>query len=431
MKILIIGVSGLIGRQLYSTLSQEGHDVVGCSRKRVAFIKWQLLNFKQSLHEWESQLQEVELVINAVGIFKQSKQQSFAAIHESGPKILFEACQNLNVKVMQISAIGAEKDNPLNEFLQSKRKADQYLLKQKQANIILYPGIVLGEQGRSTRQLSVLALMNCMPLVFGRHKELPVVSLQQLMSTIIKLIESWPSKSLSISLLAKPETMENLLNNLRCWMGMKNGRFIYIPKMLVNSFFFLFPTLSMGAFNKQSFAMASEYQYDNNLEKQMTITVHTKNKVASLLGQTASESLLNDQATERFRKEMKNRLLFYINLIVLGVIWILSGLSSLINIEQSRELISIIGVSELLGDWIIYVAAMGDIFLGIILWGCLLNTRFIRKVVYLQIGVMLIYSLIISIAAPIFWLHPFAPVVKNLAMIVLSLYLLTEKIEKE
>ncbi len=431
MNVLIIGVSGFIGRQLYSTLSQEGHNVVGCSRKRVSMIKWQALNFHQSVDEWEKQLIDVELVINAVGIFQESKHETFSAVHEEGPKRLFDACQNMNVKVMQISAIGAQKENPISEFLQSKRVSDQYLLKQKGVNIVLYPGIVLGEQGRSTRQLSVMAHMICMPLLFGQHKELPAISLQQLMSVIVELINSWPTQSVNLCLLAKPETMESLLTNVRYWMGMNKGHFFVIPKIVVHSLFVLFPKLSMGAFNQQSLTMASEYQYDNDLQRPLAITDHTKKHLTSLLNQTASDALLNDQASKGFKKQMRSRFLFYINLIVLGMIWIMSGLSSLINIEQSRELITSIGISGLLGYWLIQVAAIGDVLLGFILLTGLILPQFINRVIYFQIGVMLIYTLIITVSAPIFWLHPFAPIVKNFAMLVLSLYLLNEKIEKE
>ncbi|MCP3850872.1 MAG: hypothetical protein GY694_11645, partial [Gammaproteobacteria bacterium] len=49
-----------------------------------------------------------------------------------------------------------------------------------------------------------------------------------------------------------------------------------------------------------------------------------------------------------------------------------------------------------------------------------------RWTLYAQISVMLMYSVILSIMQPIFWLHPFAPIIKNLAMLVLAMYLLTE-----
>ncbi len=109
----------------------------------------------------------------------------------------------------------------------------------------------------------------------------------------------------------------------------------------------------------------------------------------------------------------------------LSIIWVISGISSIVSFEQSTELMSLLGIGGVQASLIIYIAAMGDIFLGVFLWIPSLR----KYVIYMQITVMIIYSLIISIFIPVYWLHPFAPVIKNLAMLVLALYLLLE--EKE
>ena len=117
--------------------------------------------------------------------------------------------------------------------------------------------------------------------------------------------------------------------------------------------------------------------------------------------------------------------LLFINIFVLSVIWIVSGISSILNIEQSRELIGLIGINGISGDTLIYLAAAGDILLGVLVWFSSLR----KAVIYFQIAVMLIYSIIVSLFIPSLLLHPFAPVLKNLAMFVLAFYILAE--EKE
>ena len=414
MNIMIVGVSGFIGRHLYQALSQQGHQLIGCSRQQVCYIRWQFCDFSQSVEDWENQLQTCDVVINAAGIYQQTDRQSFSQVHELGPKRLFDACRKHKIRVIQLSAIGAEKDEPATDFLKSKRSADQYLLAQDLANVVLYPGIALGEQGRSTRQLSLLARLLWIPLVFGKEKVLPLISIQQLTDRIVAIINNWPSTKQAQVLIAKPETMEHLLNNLRLWMGLKNksakGRFFYFPTSLIKRAVNLFPGIAVGAFNKQSIDMLSAYSNETYV---------------AITNETASESLLINKARKRFNKDLRLRMLFYINLLTLGVIWIISGLSSLINVELSRELIVLIGIKGVIGDVIIYAAAVGDILLGFFLW----VPRLRHWVIYMQIGVMVIYSLIISIFVPLFWLHPFAPIIKNLAMLVLALYLLIE--EKE
>lgn len=410
MNILIVGASGFIGQHLYNALNQQGHHVIGCSRNEVVNINWQKLDFNQSEHDWQQQLQAIDLVINAAGIYQQSTSQSFSYVHDEGPSILFKACKKLSVKVIQISAIGAELERPVTEFLTSKRNADQTLLENSVSNVVLYPGIVLGEQGRSTQQLSLLAHLFCMPLVFGRNKELPLISIHQLNSYIIELINNWPTSKQAVVLVAKPETMEHLLNNLRQWMGLGKGCFIFVPKPFIKLTFFLFPKLSIGAFNKKSIKMLSAY---------------SNKELSPITNETASDSLLKNTATTSFNKKIKLKILFYINLVTLSIIWVVSGLSSLLNIEQSRELISLISIKGNLGDTIIVTAAIGDIVLGVFLFFPQLR----RWIIKIQISVIIIYSLIIAIFIPLFWLHPFAPIIKNAAMVILALYLLIE--EKE
>ena len=410
MNILIVGVSGFIGRHIYDALMHKGHHVIGCSRSEVANINWQKLDFSQSTEEWQQQLSNIDIVINAVGIYQQSASQSFSLVHDMGPKKLFAACEKLAVKVIQISAIGAEQEQPVTEFLRSKRNADQVLLESDVSNVVLYPGIVLGEEGRSTRQLSVLARLVCMPLVFGRDKALPMISIDQLTQRVVEIVQQWPTSKKAQVVVAKPETMEALLNNLRRWMGLGKGWFFAVPKPLINLLFWLFPALSVGAFNKQSIEMLSST---------------SKTVYEPVSDETASVSLLKNKASARFNKAMKLRILFYINMMVLSFIWIASGMVSLINFEQSREILSLMGVSGHFGDALIVVASIGDILLGILLFVPALR----RGVIIIQISAIVIYSLIITIFVPLFWLHPFAPVIKNGAMIVLALYLLIE--EKE
>lgn len=411
MNILIIGVSGFVGRSLYDMLEcLEQHQVSGCSRQKVANINWQLLDYSQNIESWQKQLRGINLVINTVGIYRQSKTQRFSNIHNIGPKRLFFACRKLNIKVIQISAIGAEQEYPVTEFLISKRAADQYLLQSDGENVVLYPGIILGEKGQTTRHLRLLASMYIIPLVYCRQLRLPLISINQLAEYIIDIIRLWPDKNITKVVIAKPETLKNVLYNIRKAMGFEICRDIIVSKKMITLLFYLFPTLSLGNFNKQSVDMLSAY---------------SKLEYLPVSNETASESLLKNSTLFYYKNELKNKILLSINLIVLSVIWVVSGLSSIINIDQSRQLIALLGINNLSGDYIIYTAAMFDILLGLFLW----YPRLRRWVIYIQISTMVVYSFIISIFIPMYWLHPFAPIIKNLAMIVQGLYLLNEKKE--
>ncbi|VAW68852.1 hypothetical protein MNBD_GAMMA09-1078 [hydrothermal vent metagenome] len=436
MNIHIIGVSGFIGSSIYTELVRQGHQVSGCSRKKVENINWEPCDFSNAdasntgalnaaVECWESQLKNIDVVINAVGIYQESEKQGFSQVQTVGPKKLFDVCIRLKIYVIQISAMGAEKEYPVNEFLKSKKNADQYLIKNAEKYTVLYPGIVLGEQGKTTQQLSLLARSRCIPMVFKKHSRLPLISIYQLNEAVVNIISDWQSCSdISMKdkknrikiLVAKTETIENLLNNMRLWMKQSDSyMFLYIPEKLTQWFFALFPGVSIGAFNRQSIQMVSDY------------ALQSKSVMAfsGEVGETASESLMGKVASGSYIKNIKLTSLYYINILTLSFIWILSGVSSLVSMEKSREIIELAGVVGYSGDVIIIVAAIFDLLMGVLLW----LSKLRRNIIYIQILIMVIYSLLITYLIPAYWLHPFAPVIKNFAMLVMALYLLLEEDE--
>lgn len=112
MRILVAGASGFIGSRLVRALTAQGHHVVGASRSREphsplwAFVR---VDFAQVPEPgwWMPQLQGIDVVINAVGIFRESGSQTFDALHHRAPVALFTACALAHVPtVIQVSALG-------------------------------------------------------------------------------------------------------------------------------------------------------------------------------------------------------------------------------------------------------------------------------------------------------------------------------------
>lgn len=414
MNIGIIGVSGFIGKSLYYFLAQQSYHMTGYSRKKIPGINWQELDFSQSVDSWVNQLKHMDVVINASGIYKQTYKNSFLDVHTTGPVKIFEACIKLNIRVIQISAIGAERENPNTKFLQSKRIADQHLLKSEAPQVVLYPGIILGEGGASTQQLCLLAMLNFVPVISAFKQPLPMLSIYQLTMFINQLMIKWPENSISPVLISKPENMEKTLENLRHWMGVRTiwAFKLYFPDWILKFIFSLFPGFSIGAFNKQSMKMISDYKSSGACnEYEVTDAI------------PATKSLAKFNASESFIKDRKLEFLSYFNLLCLSLIWCGTGISSLINIETSRELVHMLDINYRFSDPLIIMASMVDILLGLLIW----VKRFRRWIIYTQIIFMAVYSFLITLFLPMYWLHPFAPVLKNISMLVLAMYLLIDK----
>jgi len=100
----------------------------------------------------------------------------------------------------------------------------------------------------------------------------------------------------------------------------------------------------------------------------------------------------------------------------LAIIWLVTGMLSLGIYPQqdSLHLLSRIGLQGAPALAVLYLAATLDIVLGLL-------TLFMRRKILWVLQALLIffYTVMISFWLPEFWLHPFGPILKNLAILML------------
>jgi hypothetical protein len=103
-------------------------------------------------------------------------------------------------------------------------------------------------------------------------------------------------------------------------------------------------------------------------------------------------------------------------------LWIWTGIVSLFLYPQvdSIQLLLQVGIAEQYAPFFLYSAGGLDILIGI----GLLIRWFLPWLIYFQIILILVYSLIISLFLTEFWLHPFGALSKNIILIVASFILL-------
>lgn len=102
--------------------------------------------------------------------------------------------------------------------------------------------------------------------------------------------------------------------------------------------------------------------------------------------------------------------------ISLATIWLVTGFLSLgiYPEQQSLELLARLGLYDTPARVMLYLAAALNIVLG------LLTIFVAKKTLWLfQALLVLIYTLLITVWLPEFWLHPFGPILKNLAVLTL------------
>lgn len=116
---------------------------------------------------------------------------------------------------------------------------------------------------------------------------------------------------------------------------------------------------------------------------------------------------------------MMNELLHWARL-ALAFLWIFTGLtSSLFAPTIGYQLLAEAGINDQMADLLVYGGSLVDIILGI--W--LLIGKGLRACCHIQIIIIVTYTVLLTLISPVFWLHPFGPLTKNIPILVLIVML--------
>jgi len=152
MKILVLGGNGFIGRQIVAQLKTKGAEVLVGSRNADAQEKIMQLRLEemQGVQDWLPRLADIDVVVNSVGILRErgfkNNRESYEAIHTIAPAILAEACAQLGIRLVHISAIGLSL-SAKSQFIRSKYLGEQAILASGANATIVRPSLLDGEGG--------------------------------------------------------------------------------------------------------------------------------------------------------------------------------------------------------------------------------------------------------------------------------------------
>lgn len=332
-------------------------------------------------------LKETDIVINAIGIIE----GDFNKVQTESPLELYEVCKKKNIEIIHISAIGAEKKNPPNLFLETKKITDLFLLEYENAKVI-YPGIVIGKRAKSTQFFTEIAQFPIIPIFV--NKLLPFIHISQLTELVKNTLADFENASKQIFAVSEPESMQDIFTAIKG----KKPYFIKIPAFLLTFLFMISPNISVGIFNKESFKMLQ----DTTEYKPLFGKTSEKIKAKSLVKSTVFPYLFA--------------------LLAISFIWIWSGIASLISWEESYRIMQEIGANHQWAVLFIYLGSIADILLGIIIF----KEKYRKKTIVVQIITMVTYMLILTVFAPHYWLHTFGVLSKNIPLIALSYYFYRE-----
>lgn len=224
--VLLCGAQGFIGQTLARRLLAHGYHVRAASRRSQPLVDFAHM---RTAADWQPHLQDVDMVINAVGSLRGSAQAPLSAIHAQAPMALFDACAEQGIRrVMQLSALGVEANDT--DYARTKREADRHLQALTAAGrldgIIVRPSIVMGAGGASTQLFMRLSLLPVLALPRPMlHRQIQPLAVTDLADAMLRLLESGHTGLVE---LGGPErlSMAGLIISLRQQRGLRPAPFV-------------------------------------------------------------------------------------------------------------------------------------------------------------------------------------------------------------
>ena len=421
MRILVTGIYGFIASQITGTLRAAGHTIIGCVRdvakakKRFPDLEMIECDFRKDTdpYIWLPRIQPVDAIVNCVGVLQSSKPEEIEAIHFKTPHALFEACQIAHKRIIHFSALGADAGVDT-LYAKTKYALEKYVSTLDGDWIILRPSMVYGtgSYGGTSLFRALAAIPWIIPVVGKGSQEFQPIHIRDIAKTVLTLLEKKEITKKTINVVGPEKiTLEQLLVTLRQWLGFNGAKIIHIPLSIMKPFAKLGDWFSDIPINSTSFKMLS---YSNTADPKPFIETLGFNPVS------IDKSLLENPSSTQDRWHARIYFLNPLLRIALGLLWLLSGILPLLVAQEVLSILTKVGFSTIWAELLFYASCGIDILLG---FATLFNYR-LKWTGSIQLILIIFYTLFISIFLPEYWLDPFGSIVKNIPILVATLFMM-------
>lgn len=420
MNILVTGASGYIASQIVAELINAGHLITCCVRD-TAFAANRFptatiipCDFSSDTNskQWIARLNTIDVVINCVGILYHPSDKYIWGVHYDTPRVLFDACVSVGIKkIIQLSALGVDlSDLP---YAKSKKAADEYLLSLPIKSIILRPSLVYGHgsYGGSSLFRGLAGLPWLTPIPGKGMQELQPIHLHDLSKAVVSLVNNPIDQSMILNAVSNNRiTLKDVLAKMRSWLGFPKIKFLPVPLCMIRLGAFIGDLIPYSTLNTTSFKMLMQ----NNISSQ-----EDTNKFQDKIGfipQDFAKGIYQELSTVQDRWHAKLFFLKPLLRISIAFIWLFTAICSLFLYPHSSSygLLAQVGITPFWQPILLYTASLIDAGIGI---SMLCNIQ-PQKIGLFQIIIILGYSAILTWKLPYLWLDPFAPLAKNIPLLV-------------
>lgn len=413
MRILLTGASGLIGSALRRALLADGHELICVARQPnpgvlEARCRWLAADFAQvpPAGWWLPHLAGVDAVINAVGILREQRGQTFQALHTQTPAELFRACEQAGVgTVIQISALGAD-ESAASGYHRSKRDADDVLRGLPLRGAVLQPSLVFSPQGPSTALFMTLAAAPVLAMPLRGRMQVQPLHLDDVVAAVKGVLQAPPAPVATVALAGPaPMALRDYLASLRHQLGFRLAQWMLpLPVRLFTGMARLAAKLP-GSFLDAETASMLLRGNTAPAEGAARLIGHAPRPAAHFIPPAEAPAL---------RREAVLGLWLPVLRAALAAMWIWTGVVSfgLYPVQDSLALLARAGLHGAMAFIALYGAAVLDIALGLLTIMAPVGWR--GAVWASQLALIAGYTVLISLFLAEQWLHPYGPISKNL-----------------
>jgi uncharacterized protein YbjT (DUF2867 family) len=177
--ITIFGGSGFLGRHVVQALAKQRYRIRVAVRRPDLAGHLQPLGCVGQIHAVQANVlhpasvaaavRGSDVVINLVGILFESGRQRFDSVHSFGAEAVALAAASHNVRMIHVSAIGAD-ENSSAAYARSKAAGERLVLAATPGATVFRPSIVFGPNDDFFNRFAALArLAPALPLIGGGH----------------------------------------------------------------------------------------------------------------------------------------------------------------------------------------------------------------------------------------------------------------------
>ena len=339
----------------------------------------------------------IDAVVNCVGIWSGTVAE-FELIQYTVPVALFDACTAAGVRVVHLSALGFSVDSPL-PYASTKARADRYLLEHCPGGAVVYPSLVFGNDGNSSKFFLNLAALP-LQVDFGFARNLQPVHVNEVARAVVDaLTQVRPERAIDCAG-THPVAVPEYFDELRKGLGLKPVPLrLKLPRWCGKLLFKAGELLGAHFVNNQTWTLLQTGTQSGR-----------PNPSATPYAEFATRSDL---------QKVRDTQLYWFARLGIACLWLWTAAVTLWAWPVQETLSWLDSFWPGLGamPWLVASCVL-DASMGM---AALVWPR--TKMWLAQFWLTAAYTVSLAVALPWAWAHPLGPVTKNLAVLAVMLYL--------